>query len=139
MSETLKKRLEKISEVLSRVAMESMKGVPIVVEGKADVEALRRLDVKGDLIAAKSGARSILDVLDEVERRGKREVVLLMDFDRRGREWTKRLAQRLEQVKMRPNTRLWSELSGLVRRDVKDVEGLPAYIETLKRKVGNRI
>ncbi len=119
--------------------MESMKGVPIVVEGKADVEALRRLDVKGDLIAAKSGARSILDVLDEVERRGKREVVLLMDFDRRGREWTKRLAQRLEQVKMRPNTRLWSELSGLVRRDVKDVEGLPAYIETLKRKVGNRI
>ena len=136
MSTRLEKRLEKILQLLDRLATESTKGIPIIVEGKNDVNTLQKLGVKGDIISAKSSGKSFLDVLGEVERKGKREVILLMDFDRRGKEWTNRLAQRLEKTRINPNLLFWKELLGLVGRDVKDIEGLATYLETLRKKLG---
>ena len=136
MSTRLEKRLEKILQLLDRLATESTKGIPIIVEGKNDVNALQELGVKGDIISAKSSGKSFLDVLGEVERKGKREVILLMDFDRRGKEWTSRLAQRLEKTRINPNLLFWRELLGLVGREVKDIEGLATYLKTLRKKLG---
>ncbi|KPV61874.1 MAG: hypothetical protein AOA66_1546 [Candidatus Bathyarchaeota archaeon BA2] len=133
MSTNLEKRLEKILQLLDRLATESAKGIPIIVEGKNDINALHKLNVMGDIIQAKSSGKSFLDVLSEVERRKKRKVILLMDFDRRGKEWTNRLAQRLEKMRINPNLLFWKELLGLVGRNVKDIEGLATYLETLRK------
>ena len=133
MSTNLEKRLEKTLQLLDRLATESTKGIPIIVEGKNDINALNKLNVTGDIIQAKSG-KSFLDLLSEVERRGKRDVILLMDFDRRGKELTNRLAQHLEKMRINPNLLFWKELLGLVGRNVKDIEGLATYLETLKEK-----
>jgi len=135
LSTHLEKKLEKILQLLDRLATESTKGIPIIVEGKKDVNVLQELGVKGDIISAKSG-KSFLDVLGEVERKGKCKVILLMDFDRRGKEWTSRLAQHLEKTGINPNLLFWRELLGLVGRDVKDIEGLATYLETLRKKLG---
>jgi len=135
LSTHLEKKLEKILQLLDRLATESTKGIPIIVEGKKDVNALQELGVKGDIISAKSG-KSFLDVLGEVETKGKCKVILLMDFDRRGKEWTSRLAQHLEKTRINPNLLFWKELLGLVGRDVKDIEGLATYLETLRKKLG---
>ena len=113
----------------------SAKGIPIIVEGQKDVNALRAFDVKGDIISAKTSGRRFLDVLSEVEKQGKREAILLMDFDRRGKEWTKRLTKHLEEMRVKPNLFFWKRLQGLVGRDVKDVEGLATYMKTLKKKL----
>ena len=134
MSTNLEKRTEKILQLLEKLEKESAKGIPIIVEGKNDVNALQRLNVKGDIILAKTSGKSLLDVLSEVERTEKREVVLLMDFDKRGREWTKRLTQHLERMRIKPNSIFWRELLGLVGRDVKDIEGLATYMETVRKK-----
>ena len=131
---SIKKRVERALELLERLAAESVKGTPIIVEGKNDVDTLHKLEVKGDMILAKTSGRSFLDVLGEVEKRGNPEVIILMDFDRRGREWAKRLAQHFERIRIKPNLLFWNELRSLVGRDVKDVEGLATYIETLKKK-----
>jgi 2,5-diamino-6-(ribosylamino)-4(3H)-pyrimidinone 5'-phosphate reductase len=136
LSTKLEKRTEKILQLLERLEKESGKGIPIVVEGKNDISALQRLNVTGNIISAKTSGKSLLDVLSEVERTGKREVVLLMDFDKRGREWTRRLTQHLERMKIKSNSLFWRELLGLVGRDVKDVEGLATYMETLRKKCG---
>ncbi len=136
MSSKLEKITEKILKLLERLEKEAAKGTPIIVEGKNDVNALQRLSVKGDIISAKTSGKSFLDVLREVERTGKREVILLMDFDKRGKEWTKRLMQHLERMRIKPNSLFWRELFSLVGRDVKDVEGLATYMETLKKKCG---
>lgn len=138
MSTKLEKRTEKIMQILEKIEKESAKGVPIIVEGQNDINTLRRMNVRGHIISAKTHGKSFLDVLSEVERMEKREVILLMDFDKRGREWTKRLTQHLEKMKIKPNSLLWRELLGLVGRDVKDVEGLATYIETLRKKVENK-
>ena len=129
-----KRRLEKALQFLERLATESKGGTPIIVEGQKDVGALHKLGVTGDMILAKTSRKSFLDVINEVKKRGKPEVIILMDFDRRGREGTKRLTQNFERLKIRTNLLFWNELRGLVGRDVKDIEGLASYIETLKNK-----
>lgn len=136
MSSTLTKKRENLLQLLDRLAKEAAKGIPIIVEGKKDINALHALNVEGEFISAKTSGRCFLDVLSEVERRGKREVILLMDFDRRGKEWTKRLTKHLEEMRVKPNLLFWNRLQGLVGRDVKDVEGLVTYMNTLKKKLG---
>ena len=136
MSTKSEKKLEKILKLLERLTTELTKGTPIIVEGRNDVNALHELDLEGDIISAKSSGKSFLDVLCEVERREKREVILLMDFDRQGKEWTNRLARRLEEMRIKPNLLFWKRLLSLVGHDVKDIEGLATYLETLRKKVG---
>ena len=136
MSTKSEKKLEKILKLLERLTKESTKGTPIIVEGRNDINTLHKLGVEGDIIPAKSSGKSFLDVLSEVEKRGKREVIILMDFDRHGKEWTNRLTRRLEEMKIKPNLLFWKKLLSLVGHDVKDIEGLATYLETLKKKVG---
>jgi 5S rRNA maturation endonuclease (ribonuclease M5) len=136
LSDSLKKKLENVLQLLERLAKDAAKGVPMIIEGQKDIVALRKLGVEGDFISAKSSGKSFVDVLREVESRGRYEFILLLDFDRRGTEWTKRIAQSLERRRIKPNMFFWKGLKSMVRRDVKDIEGLATYIETLKKKCG---
>jgi 2,5-diamino-6-(ribosylamino)-4(3H)-pyrimidinone 5'-phosphate reductase len=137
LSTHLQEKEEKILRVLECLAEESAKGTPIVVEGKNDIEALRILGIEGTIISAKTGGKTILDVILEVEKLTPKEVIMLLDFDRRGKELTKRLKQNLEKAKTKINLTFWNRLLELVGTEVKDVEGLATYMETLKRKIHN--
>lgn len=133
MSDHLREREERIQHILRCLAAESSKGTPIIVEGKKDVETLKTLAIEGKIITAKSG-KSLLDVIFEVEKTRPEEVILLLDFDRRGKELTRLLKQHLEMAKIVPDTTFWRELFSLLGKEVKDIESLGAYLETLKRK-----
>jgi 5S rRNA maturation endonuclease (ribonuclease M5) len=131
----LKEKEEKILQILSALVEESAKGTSIVVEGKKDVEALRAFGVEGTIVTAKTGGRSFLDVVSEIEQTGAAEVVLFLDFDRRGKEGTERLKQSLERAKIKPNVKFWRELSALVGKEIQCVESLIAYLRTLHTKI----
>jgi len=135
LSTRLKEKLEKILELLDSLATESAKGTPIVVEGTSDVDALRHLSITGRIIPVKASGKTFIDIVDEVVKSGKSEIILLMDFDRRGKEWTKRMARHLQELRIKPNTLFWNGLLKLAGRDIKDIEGLATYLETLKKKV----
>jgi len=134
LSTKTEKKLEKIRKLLERLEKQSAKGTPIVVEGRNDTQALYMLGINGDIILAKTSGKSFLDVLAEIEQKDRREVILLFDFDRPGKEWTRRMARCLEGMKITPNLLFWRMLLGLVGRDVKDIEGLETYLEKLKNK-----
>ena len=136
MSTRLKEKEEKILQILNAIAEESAKGTPILVEGKKDVEALRALGVEGAVLTVKTGGKSFLDVVSEIEQMGASEVILLLDFDRRGKEGTKRLKQYLERAKIKPNVKFWHALSALVGKEIQCVESLTAYLNTLRTKIG---
>jgi 5S rRNA maturation endonuclease (ribonuclease M5) len=136
LSEHMKEREESIQQVLSRLIEESSKGILIIVEGKKDVQTLRQLGVEGEIVSAKTGGRTRLDVICEVEESGAKEVIILLDFDRHGKEWTRLFKQHLEKAKIKPNLTFWNELMRFAGREVKDVEGLASYIQTLKKKAG---
>ncbi|UCB61425.1 MAG: toprim domain-containing protein [Candidatus Bathyarchaeota archaeon] len=133
MSTLLEEKIEKIEELLERLAIQSAKDIPIVVEGQKDVAVLRKLALDGHIIAAKT-RKSFLALVTEIEKSNAEEVIVLMDFDRRGKEWTKRLSQYLEQTNVKCNTFFWQELRKLIGREVKDIEGMLPYLHTLKKK-----
>jgi len=136
MSTKLKERQEKIEEVIAKLLEESKKGTPVVVEGRNDAQTLHVLGVEGPVITVKTGGKSFLDVVAEIEESGARKVVLLLDFDRRGKEGTRRLVLELERLRITANLQFWRQLHGLVGRDVQCIESLPSYLETLKTKAG---
>ncbi len=131
--------MEKILQLLEKLTNELVRGTPIIVEGRNDIKALGEMGLVGDIISAKSSGKSFLDLLIEVEKKGKNEVILLMDFDRRGRELTNRLAASLERMKIIPNLRYWKGLFSLVGHDVKDIEGLATYLQNLSIKTRGQI
>jgi 5S rRNA maturation endonuclease (ribonuclease M5) len=130
-----KDRLERIQQIIAKLIEEAAKGKPVVVEGKKDAHALAELGVCGTVLTLKTGGKSFLDATAQIEKSGGREVVLLLDFDRRGIEGTKRLQQNLERLKIKANVKCWIELKALVSRDVHCIEGLPNYLLTIQNKV----
>lgn len=138
MSTRLKEKEEKILKILGKLAEESAKGKPIVVEGRKDIDTLRALGVNGTVLTVKTGGKSFLDVVCEIEKMGVPEVILFLDFDRRGKEGTKLLKQSLERAKIKNNTKLWRALSTSVGKEIQCVESLTAYLHTLNQKLGTR-
>ena len=134
MSSKIEKRIDRIQKVLERMKEDSLKGIPIIVEGKKDVETLNCLGIIGNIVEGKTSGKNLLDILNEIERINSREVILLFDFDRRGKELTKRLGSQLETMRIIPNLTYWRILLGLVGRDLKDIEGLATYIKNFKNK-----
>lgn len=134
LSTHLREKLEEIQRVLECLVQESSRGIPIIVEGKNDVQTLRHLCVQGKIMCAKTAGKSRLDLLEQIEEGRFREVILLFDFDRRGREWTETVKENLERAKVKPNLEFSNELQVLVGKEVKDIEGLASYIETLREK-----
>ena len=131
--------MEEIQRLFDSLIAEAAGGTPIIVEGPRDRLSLERFEVKGDIVSAKASGRSLLDVLNEIETCGRDEVILLLDFDKRGREMTSRLAKNLESRRIKVNLIFWKKLSSLVGRDIKDIEGLATYVQTLNRKIGKNV
>jgi 5S rRNA maturation endonuclease (ribonuclease M5) len=137
LSTRLKEKEEQILQVLEQLAEENKSGKPILVEGRKDAEALKNLGINGQIIFAKTGGKSLLDVVSEIEVAGTNEIIMLLDFDRRGKELTERLKIHIEKMGIKANMHYWLKLSSLVGKEVKDVEGLAKYMKTLKSKIGN--
>ena len=134
MSTRLKEKQEKIQQILTELAEESAKGTPIIVEGQKDVAALRSFGAAGPVLTVKTGGKSFTQVMDEIEQTGALEVVLLLDFDRRGKQGTSRLKENLERAKIKPNLSFWYALSALVGREIQCIESLTSYMRTLQQK-----
>jgi 5S rRNA maturation endonuclease (ribonuclease M5) len=134
LSTRLKEKEEKIQLIITKLAEESAKGKPIIVEGKKDEQTLRILGVNGTVLTVKTGGKSFLEATAEIEKLGAREVILLLDFDRRGKEGTLHLQRNLERSKIKINVLFWRELRALVGREIQCIESLTSYLSTLQEK-----
>jgi len=135
LSTRLKEKEEKIQRIIAKLIEESARGKLIVVEGKKDAQALYELGVNGPILTLKTGGKSFLEATVEIEKLGVREVILLLDFDRRGREGTKRVQENLERSKIKVYIKFWRELQALTGREIQCVESLTSYLNTLQEKV----
>jgi len=130
----LKEKEEKISQALAALANDATKGIPIVVEGKKDVETLRELGVEGRIICAKTGGKSLLEVVSDIEKSKPAEVILLLDFDRRGKQVTNHIRHNLERARIKVRLDYWLTFLSSAGKDVQCVEGLKSYVEYLRAK-----
>jgi 5S rRNA maturation endonuclease (ribonuclease M5) len=125
-----REQLDGLEDALARLDARPA-GVPVVVEGRRDVEALAALGVRGPVVALNRG----LPLAEFCLRLAgtSRAAVVLTDWDRKGGQLCRLLVEALEAVDVRPDLAPRRLLALHARKDVKDVQGLPTLFERLRR------
>ncbi|MCK5625358.1 hypothetical protein KAI11_00730 [Candidatus Bathyarchaeota archaeon] len=133
MPTSTEQKLESLIYVLEHLSREAKRGVPIIVEGSKDLHALDKLNISGTVICIKNSGKILPDLLDAVQNKS---VIVLVDFDKEGITLVKIISTYLEKMGVKVNLTFWRRLKALLKRNVKDVEGLPSYLKSLKKRVG---
>ncbi|MFH0748482.1 MAG: toprim domain-containing protein [Candidatus Bathyarchaeota archaeon] len=128
------RKLELLTRLFQKLRLRGGKGIPILVEGKKDMAALRKLGINGTIICIKNSTTILADLLDDVKSE---EITLLVDFDDTGVSLAKNIQQYLEGRGVKVDSIFWREARALVRRDIKDIEGIPSYLEKLKKSASH--
>ncbi len=100
-------------------------GLLIVVEGVKDRQALVKLGVKAKIMTLRSFIR--LASTDWLEKEKLSEIVVLTDFDRRGRSHSVKI-RKICSGRVRVNTEYKYRLKQALGGSAKDVEGIPSFI-----------
>ena len=123
-------KLETLTRLLDHLSQEAQCGIPIIVEGVKDLNALAKLNIVGNVICIKNSGQLVSDLLDTVQSKS---VIVFVDFDEEGRTLVKRISTYLERRGINVNLNYWRRIKAVLKRDVKDVEGIPSYLEKLKK------
>lgn len=125
-------RAERLREILTDL-QEVNEIIPIIVEGKKDASALRKLGLQGEIITLHNG-KSLYDFCAEILDRFSR-VIILLDWDRKGENLNKTLSAHLEGH--------WEEFAHfreiiklLCQKDINDIEGIPKLLMRLEGNEG---
>ncbi|MBA4371939.1 MAG: hypothetical protein C0402_03655 [Thermodesulfovibrio sp.] len=121
-------RAERLREVLEALA-EINKTVPVIVEGKNDVNALRRLGLSGEIITLHRGA-TLYDFCEDIAEKFPR-VVLLTDWDEKGEMLYSSLADKLRGL-IEDFAAVRGMLRMLCQKEIKDIEGIPRLLARLE-------
>lgn len=128
-------RLERFQQLIEQVALESSNGSIIVVEGRKDLESLRKMGIAGPIQCLQSSRQNTLSFVEKLGRTER--IVVLTDFDREGTSLAKKLARNLNAHSLHVNLVIWKNLRELTRSDVRSIEELPKYFERLHRETYN--
>lgn len=128
--ENSKERFEALQE-LFKVLSELNRKVPIIVEGRNDVIALRTLGLQGEIIQV-HGGKNLYELSEEIHERFE-QVILLIDWDRKGETLMKTLGDYLSGLWEGYRT-FRETLRFLCRDEALEVEEIPALMERLKRR-----
>lgn len=129
--EDLRERLEALQD-LFRILSDLNREVPVIVEGKNDVLALRTLGLQGEIIQV-HGGKSLYELSEEIHERFE-QVILLIDWDRKGERLMKTLGDYLSGLWEGYNT-IRETLRLLSRNEALEIEHIPGLMERLKREL----
>jgi 5S rRNA maturation endonuclease (ribonuclease M5) len=122
--------MEETERIILELRTQSETGVPIIVEGRRDEAALRRLGVTGKVHCLKARGESRHEFLDRLD--GTKEAIVLTDFDREGKELETWLYKELSQRGVRTDLKLWIRMRSLARTEVRSVEEIPNFVRALE-------
>lgn len=123
-------RAERLLFVLSDLARLNEK-MPIIVEGKKDLSALRRLGLKGEIITLNDG-RGLYEFCETVYSKY-RDIVILTDWDKKGESLFTSLSGELSGLSG-PYSYIRDSLKSICQKDVKDIESIPTLLYRLYGK-----
>ena len=130
-------KMEETERLFDDLRAISETGTPIIVEGRKDEAALRRLGVRGGIYCLKARGESRHDFLERLD--GVSEAIILTDFDREGKKLETWLYKELSQRGVKSDLKLWTRIRSLARAEVRSVEELPSFVRALEhRAIGRR-
>lgn len=106
---------------------ESSRNRPIIVEGSKDIESLEGMGLSTVIITLNQGI-PIIDLCTRIAYEFT-EVVILTDWDAKGNSLCRILKMYLKANDLRYDTRIRGRLAAVMKRDVKDVEGILPFLE----------
>lgn len=127
--------LEALEELISSILEASSRGAAIIVEGRRDEMALRRLGASGPVILA--SRRPALDLAEDAGE-SYREVIVLTDWDQKGEEMARLLEKFLRHTPAVADLEIRGRLRKLVKKEIKDVESLAVYTERMRELYGKK-
>ena len=127
------KHLEDVEKILEKLKLLNME-CAVIVEGKKDEDALRKLCLKGVIIRI---IGSIPAMCEDISKEYKK-VIILTDWDKKGGDLCKRLKKYLNANSIKYDDRIRAELTEMCKKEIKDVESLATYVENLRRRCVKR-
>lgn len=124
-----KKSIEDLEKIIDELGEEN-RSIPIIVEGKKDIEALRKLDISGSIISVNAGV-PLIDFCDKIAQEHT-DIIILTDWDRKGGYLCRTIKRNLE-GRVNCNTK-YRELFAK-NAMIRTLEGLPSWLETMKKKL----
>lgn len=118
--------IESVNRIIQDLNLGDIKQL-IVVEGPKDREALIKLGVKTRIMTLRSFMR--LASTDWLEKGKFSEVVVLTDFDRRGRSHSVKI-RKICSGRVKVNTEYKVRLRQALGGSAKEVEGIPSFIRS---------
>ena len=124
------RKMERATRIFQDLQEQSESGIPIIVEGRRDEAALRKLGIKGTIHCLKATGEPRFRFIERLD--GSRRAIVLTDFDREGGELGTWLYQELSHRGIRADNQLWRKIRGLARTEVRSVEELPSFVRALE-------
>ncbi len=118
---------ETVNKLLAELRQHASEGIPIIVEGKCDVSSLKKLGIEGCFHKVSNG-KSLLHFVEGFS--SAKKVIVLPDFDRTGDKLANFIAKHMKRSSVEPITEFRDKLKSLVRREVKDIEGMAKFLQT---------
>jgi 5S rRNA maturation endonuclease (ribonuclease M5) len=124
------RKLDRASRIFQDLQDQSNAGVPIIVEGRRDEAALKKLGINGPIHCLKATGEPRFRFIERLD--GSKRAIVLTDFDREGGELGTWLYQELSYRGVRADNQLWRKIRGLARAEVRSVEELPSFVRSLE-------
>ena len=121
--------LLKILDHIIAELIEVNRTLPVIVEGESDEKSLRNLGLKGTILRLNIGLQlfNFCENLTEYS-----EIIILTDWDRKGKELRQKLKQGLNANGIKANDSYWLGLKHLCSREIKVVEQLDNFMLRLR-------
>ena len=117
-----------------QVILEELKNInsPIIVEGKRDTIALKKIGIENEIIELNDGT-SVLATIERIFQNygSSTEFVILTDWDKTGNKLAKQLISYGESCDLSPNDNLRRILSNFTSKEISCVEELPTFAFSL--------
>lgn len=113
---------EELLEIIERIKQED---ILIVVEGKKDKRALEQFEIKNIIVL---NGKDLWNRLEEIATE-KKEVLILTDFDRKGKELYGKITKYLDKLGMKVNKKYREFFQKKTK--LSHIEGLTTYVEHL--------
>ena len=122
-------RLEQLERLF--VELEDLsETTPVIVEGSRDVAALKRMGIVKNVTALHKGV-SVFSFCENLSRESSAAIVLT-DWDRRGGMLARMLRDGLKANGVEVNDYIRKRIVMLSKKEIKDIESLPKFIERLR-------
>ena len=106
--------------------------IPVIVEGRRDVESLKRLGLTGEILKVHSG-KSLHDFCEGLAKQYP-QFILLIDWDERGNDLLAKIARFLE-TGWQEFSRFRKGFMTLCGKNLQEVENLASWFETLQAEI----